>query len=189
VLKFIGGFGVAAALYGVVLAMGVVKPSNNLGINLLISISSRSEQIDFAPKQFTPEQNAHPLRTYLQFARNEPGEFIKQRTAALRELWGVPAATSESRSTASRLLIAVRLPLLLIALVGFWLRRKQYEAWLLLGPIVAITVVHVAMFSSPRFTYVVEPFLIALAVVVLHECVARTRQGPAAVPSVASSPT
>jgi hypothetical protein len=53
----------------------------------------------------------------------------------------------------------------LLATFAFYRRIDEFNVWILFIPIVAVTLVHVATFSVPRFTCVIEPFLIVLAVI------------------------
>jgi hypothetical protein len=167
--SYLGGFGISLALSSALLVAGIAKPSSNLGSDLLISIKSYSQNVNYSVEGFNAEERQHPLRTYIKFALNSPAKYIKQRILSLEELWGWPSAGDPPRSLAARILIAVRLPLLILAILGFYRRAKDFDAWVLFVPIVAITLVHVAMFSTPRFTYVVEPFLVILATMALNK--------------------
>jgi hypothetical protein len=55
---------------------------------------------------------------------------------------------------------------LIAAGYGFW-KARTYQAWLLLIPVMVVTLIHVAYFSNPRFTVTVEPFVVILAVAAL----------------------
>ena len=151
---------------------GVIAEPSNTGGNLLLSINKSSgDNAFFSAVQFSDEEKSHPLSTYVKFAMDYPSEFIRLRLSSFWELWGPwpsPGDPHASRSVLSRALIGVRFPLLLVALLGVWLNRRS-PATILIGlPIMLITVVHVVFFSSPRFTYTVEPLVIILAMAGLY---------------------
>ncbi|MFN8627886.1 MAG: hypothetical protein U0587_18150, partial [Candidatus Binatia bacterium] len=184
-LRWIGGLAFGAVFYAALLSVGVIKPSNNLGPNLLISINS-SQGVVFSTAGFSSEETMHPLRTYAKFASAHPAEFLKQRWLSLYELWGWPSDgdNKSPRSLGSKLLIALRLPLLFLGLVGFWFGARTREAWILVLPVLTVTVVHIATFSTPRFTYVVEPCLAVLAVAAVGRLA--TRRVPENLPELSA---
>jgi hypothetical protein len=193
-VRWMGGYALGLALYAAILLCGVVKPSNNLAVNLLISISSNGQDVSASAQPFTPEESQHPLRTYLRFAESHPAEFASQRLYSLQQLWGWPGNNRTSpRSRTAKLLIAIRCPLLLLAIAAFYRRIQDFNVWILFLPIVALTLVHGAMFSTPRFTCTVEPFLVILAVLALCDdtllrCWApnRAQSGSTQIPPVVS---
>lgn len=172
------GLAVVGCAYGSLAALGTIRTGGNAGINLLFSINARSNAFAFDLEGLTPEQRAHPWRTYLAFARDEPGEFATQRLFALWELWG-PYPTDSERTAFERIALGTRFPLLLLAIAGFAQRRGRFEARILAVSVAAHTAVHTAFFGQPRFTYVVEPAVVALAAIpllrALEKLAARTR--------------
>ena len=81
-----------------------------------------------------------------------------QRLKALWDLWG-PWPLEPGRSLASRITIGLRFPLLVAGLWGFWRVRREPQAWLLVVPVVVLTMLHVVFFGHPRFVLPAEPFL------------------------------
>lgn len=148
--------------YVALLVAGVVASSTNVGVNLLLAVHSYSHRISFATSGFTPDQIAHPLWTYLSFAIHAPVTFASQRLDALWELWG-PWPLGADRGIGAKMLIGLRCPLLLLAGYGVW-QRRDFATWLLVLPVLSVTATHVAFFAAPRFSFVVEPCLILLAV-------------------------
>jgi hypothetical protein len=190
------GLGLAAgavlvALLNVgLLTAGVIAPTRHTGPNLLMAIqSTSSEGIVFSTRGFSAEERAAPLATYVRFAAEHPGTFAHQRASALWELWGPwPAAgdASSPRGAGTRVLIGLRFVLVLLAIGGLVRRYREPDAWLLAAPILAITVVHVVFFATPRFTYVVEPLALVLAAWAIRDTMARRRIGPSAASSLAT---
>ena len=165
--RFGAGVAVVLAVYGVLLAGGVVGPTRNLAGNLHAAVSQRSTDFvwDDVPEP-TPEQIDHPLRAYLTFAVEQPDEFAMQRLSALWETWG-PYPQDTPRAIWEQLLIGLRFPLLLLAAFGFARHRSRLEYQLLAVPIGVLTAVHFAFFSAARFSYVVMPLVISMAIVAL----------------------
>jgi hypothetical protein len=146
---------------------GAIKESSNTGSNLLIAISSTStDGISFSTEKFTPAERAAPIHTYFEFAVNHPKAFIEQRVSSLWELWGPwpgPGNKTNPRSTMARLLIGLRFPLLLVAMIEFWRNVRREDYLRLMTPVVSVTIIHTLYFSTPRFTYEAEPFIFILA--------------------------
>ncbi len=167
----VAGVAAGALLVGALnlalLASGTVAPPRHTGPNLLMSVqSSSTEGIEFSVDGFTEAERAAPLATYLRFAAEQPGTFVRQRLSALWELWGPWPARGDPeapRSPLVRLLIGLRFALILLAAAGLWRHRRDRRAWLLAAPILAVTLVHVAFFAVPRFTFVAEPLAVVLA--------------------------
>jgi hypothetical protein len=163
----------AGAMAGVLImvlveAAGIVAPPTNFGQNLLIAIASAPDTPDFsAPERFSPEQRANALGTYLRFAVENRGQFVGQRFGSLWQLWGPWVGEGDpavrSRSLIDRAAIGLRSPLFLLAAIGTALNRRNTLVWVLASPLVVVTAVHVATFSTPRFSYAMEPAAIALA--------------------------
>lgn len=160
IVKFACGFLIGLLCNGMLILLNVIEPSSNLRQNFLQAISSYSSNFQLTPIQFTPEQWAHPFRTYLRFAASHPLTFILQRLDSLWELWGF--WPSYARSTFAKVLIGIRLPLLILGVVGFYNARRLFRAWAIFLPVVMLTLIHVAFYSFPRYTFVVEPLLIVL---------------------------
>lgn len=162
--------GVAAGftLNYALLRSGFIAESSNTGMNLLLSINKHSgDHSFFSTDSFTDAQKDHPLLTYLQFAIYNPVDFFNLRFASLWELWGPWPSSGDPdapRSFIRRTIIGMRFPAFLLALVALWLNRNNPAVIIIGTPILLITLIHVAFFSTPRFTYTIEPFLIILAV-------------------------
>lgn len=143
------------------LKLGYLKPWAQFH-NILISTRSSGAHINFDTSHFTSEEIAHPERDYVRFAVAHPIPFLEQRLLALNELWGWPMG--DERSLAAKLLIAIRLPLFLLALWATVTFRSRAAVYFFFSPVAAITLCHTMSFATPRFSFVAEPFLILLAV-------------------------
>lgn len=167
--KFTGGMVVMITIYTSLLSFGIIKPSNNLQANILIAMSSYGGDINYTLDGLSSADFNHPIQSYLSFAIEQPIEFLKQRALSFSELWLWPSDGVPPRSFITKLLIALRIPVLIGAIIEFSRNIKKTEVWLLFLPIVIITAIHTLFFSTPRFTYVIEPFAIILAVVGFFE--------------------
>ncbi len=178
--RFVIGILIPASLYGLLLVGGVLRPSNNLGVNFLISIHNRSHAGIVWPAldEYSEQERAHPVRAYVAFARDHPDEFVIQRLSSLWTLWGPMAPMGSGdlrRSLGSALLLGLRFPLLLLALVGIFRNRGNRAVWVVAAPLFAVTLVHTIFFSSHRFTVPIEPLLILLAFLGVSAIVTRFR--------------
>lgn len=173
--KELGAFALGAVLivglHSTLLLTEVIAPARTFEYNVLMAISSTSsEGIEFTEvpfrTRFSEEERAHPIATYLQFASDSPQVFLKQRLSSLWELWGPwPTAgdAEHPRRLWVRVLIGLRFLIIVPAVVTFVRHIREERVWIMATPILVITAVHIAFFSTPRFTYVVEPFVIILA--------------------------
>ena len=117
----------------------------------------------------------HPFQTYFQFAIENPVLFLKQRLSSLQELWGWPSTGQlhNQRGFMAQFLISIRIPLILLAVYQMVNRYRDLNHWILFSPILVITMVHVPLFSMPRFNVVVEPCLIILVVLALDNILSK----------------
>ncbi|MCG2588748.1 hypothetical protein [Rhodohalobacter sulfatireducens] len=168
ILKFIGGLVSITLIYMLFVIFEIVKPSANLSANLLISISSYGGNIDYTLSGFTNAELDSALNTYFTFAVEHPWEYIKQRILSFNELWGWPSTGEPQRSFAKKLLIALRIPFFIGAVVAFCQNLKKPEIWVLFSPVLIITAIHTMFFSTTRFSYVAEPFIIILTLILLE---------------------
>lgn len=164
-VKYFGGMAIAYTCYAILLLLGVVKSSSNLSQNLLISINSYSQHIDFSMNGFTAAQKEHAIKTYFMFILDHPAEYLKQRILSFNELWGWPSTGEPPRTLVTKLMISLRIPILVLAMIGFLKNLRQIKLWVPFLPILVITIIHTLFFSTTRFTYVIEPFAIILAVI------------------------
>ena len=165
---FFLGYGLGMLGYFILIQSHVVSIANRNGLEILKSLTSDSVQEEYrSTSNFSIEEKNHPIRTYFQFIVNHPKEYTEQRLWALENMWGwSPAPT---RSFTAKLLIAIRFPLLIIALIGLWRYRRDFNARIIFIPIAALTIVHVASYSGPRYTFIAEPFAICLASLVFYK--------------------
>jgi len=182
--RYLLGVLAALALYGSLIATDTIARSSNLGMNLLIAIQSQSRQeIVFELDAYTQAQRSRPIATYLSFAAQNPGEFLRQRASSLRALWGPwPSRGSEQnpRSVLDRLLIGLRFPMLVLAAIAVGMNRRQKAVWAVATPIITITVVHTLFYATPRYVFPAEPAAIALASLAIAPLINRWRQQPPA---------
>lgn len=179
-----GGFLVAGlvlvmAAEWLLIKFGVVRAASNFGMNLVIAIGSNSSDgIDYSARIFSAREKSEPVLTYLRFAVDHPGDFLWQRFSALWELWGPwpnPGDVGAPRSTMTRLLIGLRFPALLLAMVAVWFGRWRAEIWCLAAPVALVTAIHTVFFSTPRFTCPVEPAILLLATIGVAKLMAPRR--------------
>lgn len=163
----------------------VVLPASNLGSNLLQAVGYYSSNFGFDTNMFTLEQQSHPLSTYLGFATHHPLGFVAQRLDALWELWG-PWPTG-ARSLTAKSLIGLRFPLFVAGCLGAYKNRSLLSTWLLLVPVIVLTIIHTIFYSDVRYTVPMEPILIILALCV-SKSNARMMIGERLAPSLSSRP-
>ena len=103
---------------------------------------------------------------------SEPIDFFILRLSSFWELWGPwPNDAEGIRGMFSRIIIGLRFPLLVLAILGFIIsfRDEQLKSErknifnLLIIPVIFISLVYVMFFSTPRFSFCMEPFVILLA--------------------------
>jgi hypothetical protein len=155
----------AAMLYLPLEWRGIVKPPGNLAENIIAANDSNADSWRMGRTGSTT-QTVEAVKSYIRFAQDHTVLFLKYRVVSLWDLWGPwpPAGDpARPRSFVARILIGLRCPLLLLAIIGFVRIRKKYGAWICAGPIVFITIIHVLLFSEARYTYVVEPLVIVLS--------------------------
>jgi hypothetical protein len=165
------------------LSAGVVRGSSNVNMNLLIAISDlRTLAVDRALGGFSDDELVHPLSTYLNFAITHPAEFVLQRLLALYDLWGPwpdQGDVNSPRTLLTRLVIGLRFPLLLLALLGLWSRRTDIASWIVAVPALLVTPIHVVFFAGqPRFTLPIEPLVMILVAAGIAELVRRVDGAP-----------
>jgi hypothetical protein len=150
------GFLLGLFIYQTLIFGGIVGRTDNLNSNLTLAVSSYSSNLSFDE---AGADHSHALQNYVSFAVHHPMTFTLQRLDSLWELWG---PWPSERGVFTRLLIGLRFPLLILGIIGFY-RKRDFEAWTLFLPVLLITIVHTIFFSTPRYTFVVEPLLIVLA--------------------------
>jgi hypothetical protein len=126
-----------------------------------------------------PPDFAAGLKEYISYLIKQPINFIYDRILSLWDLWGFLPASNEGLRAGIffRILIALRFPLLLLAVYGFIKSRKSNLTVFLLMPAFVITFIHSLIITSvnesyianPRYIFPAEPFLIVLAVKGLEE--------------------
>jgi Dolichyl-phosphate-mannose-protein mannosyltransferase len=137
-----------------------------IGQNAAHNLSITTEYSDTAsfPRVHLKTLNGS-LSDYVQYAINNPYEFVSERLENLWDLWGPMPPWGESWAGRSKFFweIGLRFPLLLLALFGFINSDKNFTAVFSIIAIADITVVHMLYFADPRFTYTIEPFAVILA--------------------------
>jgi hypothetical protein len=94
--------------------------------------------------------------------RREPVYFIRQRAAALWEMWGSWPDDNGS-GLLRQIAVALRFPLGVFALVGWHVARREPVASYLGLSVVMLTLVQVMLYALVRFAVPIEPLAIALA--------------------------
>jgi hypothetical protein len=166
-VKLFLGFIIGLSVFIMLESFNIVKPAQNFGTNLLISIQSDSRNIIWEPKIFSEEEKLNPIKTYFTFIIENPKEYLKQRIISLWALWGPIPLTH--RGAFEKFLIALRFPLLIFSIFAIFYRKRIGLSldfiFIMSSPIILITLIHTLFFSQQRFTYVVEPFAIILSVI------------------------
>lgn len=155
--------------------------SNNLAINLIMSAESRSDNIyyygskDLSHQRLIRENDVRNAAcVYIREIKNNPKEWIIKRLISAWELWGPYPLPDGRRSVLMRILIGLRFILFILLIRGgyFLARRNGRDFLILCGPVITITLVHLLTFSNPRYTHVIEPLAICLAVYSLSKALA-----------------
>jgi len=111
------------------------------------------------------------MNYYFSYALDNPIKFMMERFQSLWDFWGfLPSANEGLRSELFyQLLIGIRFPLLILAIIGFITSHKDniivFSGLILL----TITLIHFIFYSIPRYNFAVEPFLIFLAAIGLQK--------------------
>ena len=162
---------VLAAAYYCYLKTGVFAIAGHSKVNIMYSVTAAGGYIDWDFMTKHPEvQTAEQARTlYMQFAIDNPVQFIKNKLANLWELWGFfPSSSGGNRGLGARLLIgASNFFLLTAGFAGWWRNRTLLAATLLMLPFIVVTGVHTLLLAFPRYTFAAEPFLLIFAADVL----------------------
>lgn len=159
---YLAGYLAGVIFYSMLLSYSIVSSTNRYGLEILKSLNANSIREEYPSiKNFSADEQAHPIRTYFSFMINHPTTYIQQRLSAAENMWGLISAPS--RSLSAQILIAIRFPIFILGLFGLWKYRSKFEAWIIAMPIIALSIIHIALYSSPRYTYSVEPLLICLA--------------------------
>lgn len=177
-LKLLIGFILGLMIFLILESSDIIKPSQNFGLNLLISIQSDSRNIIWEPKHFSEDEIQNPVKTYLTFIADNPYEYLEQRAISIWALWGPIPFTH--RGAFEKFLIALRFPLLIFSLLTIIYRNKiglsKDFIFIMSTPIILITIIHTMFFSQQRFTFVVEPFAIILSVIFIDYLIKELRK-------------
>ncbi|RYG53958.1 MAG: hypothetical protein EOO01_02935 [Chitinophagaceae bacterium] len=131
-------------------------------VNIMYAITASGSDIDWEYIDKHPEiqTEKQAVAAYFDHAKENPGQFAKQKAHNLWEMWGVPSSADGTRGTGSRILITLsNLFLIVFGLGGWWMNRKRGGVFVLVFPFIVITGLHMMMFSLQRYTFPVEPFL------------------------------
>jgi hypothetical protein len=150
--------------------------STNGPANLIVAVGIDPEgyEIQWSPEivktNFPMEIKEGALHYYFRFAATHPRRFLKQRLLSLYiffDPWPLEDQYSIQRKTVCALF---RIPTYLLAAVAVvWLhRRHRYDLLLALaGPVAGLAVMHTITHADNRFTAMVEPLLMVLAILSL----------------------
>lgn len=172
-IKIICGFVIGIVLFLSLEFLGIIAPAENNTINLLLS-TKRTMGVDdnYKPADFSEIELTHPFQTYINYAINNPYEFIKKRIAAFWHLWGL-GITTKQNTWYWNMLFLIRFPLFIVSCLVFFYRKKFAEfkdlIEILFIPILLITIFHTLLFSGYRFTNNAEPSIIFLTVLGLNK--------------------
>jgi hypothetical protein len=135
-------------------------------VNIMLSITASGSNIDWSINDRHPEIKTKDgaMKKYLDHLKSEPREYIKQRAANFWELWGMPSTSEGNRNFIARLVMLIEnIFMLLGAIIAWWINKKRVDVFRLIYPFAVVTIVHVLMVATPRYTIPVEPFMIILA--------------------------
>ncbi|MEJ7626051.1 MAG: glycosyltransferase family 39 protein [Ferruginibacter sp.] len=145
---------------------GKFSISGHSKVNIMFSITASGSNIDWKYIDKHPEikTESDAVKSYLSHMKSEPLQFAKERTANFYELWGVPSPADGDRSKMARLIMgAGNVFMVLFGIAGWWWNRRNFNVLTMILPFFVVTVVHVLMYATPRYTIPVEPFMIILA--------------------------
>lgn len=146
--------------------------ASSLPLNFIISIESRSGNVyndgvkDPRYQKIVDNNDLHGAwSAYFKALKDDPREWLVKRFLSIWELWGPYPAAEGRRSLPIQLLIGLRFILLALAVRGGYIlaRRNLSQFLILSGPVITITLLHTLSFSVPRYTHVVEPLAVCLA--------------------------
>ncbi len=135
-------------------------------VNIMYSITAAGSDIDWDYIDKHPEIKTKndAVEKYFDHMKSEPLIYLKQRTANLWELWGMPSSSDGSRSIYSRL--AMLLENIFLFLFGIWgwlLNVRKFDIFILIFPFVVVTFIHTMMLALTRYTIPVQPFMLIMA--------------------------
>jgi len=156
-----------AAGYYAFLKTGFFSLSGHSKANIMYSITSSGGYVDWYFQDKHPEvkTSGQAMELYIEYMKNDPVTYIKNRLANLWELWGFfPSSSDGGRSFISRILIgSINLFLLLFGCCGFFKNYRRFDVLILIFPFLVVTGVHTLLLALPRYTFTAEPFLLILA--------------------------
>ncbi|MDR3665985.1 MAG: glycosyltransferase family 39 protein [Ignavibacteriaceae bacterium] len=108
----------------------------------------------------------HGIESYFSYMISSPVHFLTDRIHSIWNLWGFLPSTADGFRTGIiyKVYIALRFPLLILAIYGYIKSDSKRIPLLLILPAISITLIHTIFFSNTRFTLPAEPMLIILAV-------------------------
>jgi hypothetical protein len=152
---------------------GQFTTSGHGKVNILYAITSSGGYVDWEFQDKHPEikNSKEAMQLYLQYLKDDPGTFIKNRFLNLWELWSFfPSASDGNRGMASRIMIGlINFFLLSFGFYSAWKNRKTISALVLLAPFIVVTGVHFVLYSLTRYTFTVEPFMIILSAFTVYQ--------------------
>ena len=189
-LRFVAGIMVVYVLATVLNVAGITAPSNSTEANMLYSIGGKSstlriglicgpQKIEFMLDEFSQAAQNNPLLAYFSFAVHHPLAYASQRLDAFVEMWSPLVASRDTLYPQSPLAKCFRLINTLffcssLALGVYVFTRKNREKWeavyLLLVPVLSLTVVYVLSFGNRRFSFPCDAYVTALGVFFLSIC-------------------
>lgn len=160
-------FPMLAAGYYAFLKTGFFSLSGHGKVNIMYSITSSGGYVDWYFQEKHPEvkTSGQAMKLYIEYMKNDPVTYIKNRFANLWELWGFfPSSSDGGRSFIARILIgSINLFLLLFGCCGFFKNYRRFDVLILIFPFLVVTGVHTLLLALPRYTFTAEPFLLILA--------------------------
>ncbi len=150
----------------------------NATSNVMVAIESYGVDIDTEAFEASKDGEldvsaAGSIELYVRSFLDDPVRFAGQRWEALWELWGfwprprevTADIGSTDRTTLDRLLLGVRFPLVVLAVLAVLLKKpRKVDVYALVTPALVLTVVHVLLTARARYTVPAEPALMILAV-------------------------
>lgn len=132
---------------------------------ILLSDVHRKDRSTFVYKG---ESTGEAVEKYLNNVISDPVRYFSLRAHFLNMLWGpwpernLGLGGKGPTSVKNNLLIGLQFPLIMLALLSFFYRRDLFGLFLLC-PALALTVVHVLLFSTSRYNMTVIPLVSVLA--------------------------
>jgi hypothetical protein len=158
--SWIASLAIVAAFAAAAMPSGHLGLGSNLSANIEVARLSADGHFDFGA---APGSVSTAAGRYAHDAVADPARFLRQRLQSVGELWG-PWPLEHGRPTWRRVLIGMRFPFVLLAIVALLVHRHDRRWWIVATPPLTLTAIHFWLFSTARHSQPVEPQMLLLSV-------------------------